>query len=103
MQAIIDTVKSWFNTFLGWLQAAFQWVADFFLWLAQWVFDGLLKACAVVLSAIPVPTWFENIDFSGVHPAVAYFGEPFRISYGLSVVVGAYVIRFLIRRIPVIG
>jgi len=103
VQAIIDTIKNWANTFFGWLQSLWDAFVAFFSWLAQAVFSGIVSALTVVLAAIPVPTWFENLDFSGVHPAVAFFGEPFRIGYGIGVVTSALVIRFLIRRIPVIG
>lgn len=103
MQAIIDTVAGWFATLFGWLQDAWGWVVDFFTWLGMSIFSGVVKAVTVVLAAIPVPDWFQNIDFSGVPPAVAYFGEPFRFGTGIGIMVSAYTIRFLIRRIPVIG
>jgi len=91
------------DALLDWLQAAWDWVVTFFTWLGEAIFSAVVKAVTVVLAAIPVPTWFANIDFGGVPPAVAYFGGPFQIGTGIGIMVSAYTIRFLIRRIPVIG
>ncbi|MCB5206531.1 hypothetical protein [Methylovorus mays] len=41
--------------------------------------------------------------FSGLHPSIWYFLNLLNIAYGVPVVIGAYISRFLIRRIPFIG
>lgn len=53
---------------------------------------GLLPDTAVLSSA------FQNVP-----PSVAYFLQIFMVGEGLSMIFAAYVTRFLIRRIPVIG
>lgn len=41
--------------------------------------------------------------FSAVGPGVWFFLDFFQLGYGLPLVISAYVARFLIRRLPVIG
>ena len=41
--------------------------------------------------------------FSGLPSSVWFFIDAFQLGYGLPLVISAYVARFLIRRLPVIG
>jgi len=86
-----------------WLNAAWAWLIDLLLWVPLQVYGLALDGLATVLEAIPAPEWIVAADFSGVHPAIAYFGGAFEIGYGISALLSAMVLRFVIRRIPVIG
>ncbi|QKJ65475.1 DUF2523 domain-containing protein [Deefgea piscis] len=44
-----------------------------------------------------------NSAFGGVAPTVWWYLDAFEIAAGIQMVIAAYVTRFLIRRIPVIG
>ena len=44
-----------------------------------------------------------NSAFSALSPAVWYFVNIFNLSYGVPLCVGAFTVRFLIRRIPFFG
>lgn len=44
-----------------------------------------------------------NSAFNVVSPGVWFFLDFFQLGYGLPLVISAYVARFLIRRLPVIG
>lgn len=98
-----DWAVAWFNTFLDWIQAAWQWLLDVGLFVVTQVFIWILSAAASALEIIPAPDWLEQLSFAGINPTIVYFLEPFRIKYALGVIFGAYTIRFMIRRIPVIG
>jgi hypothetical protein len=64
----------------------------------------LLDGLAAVLEAIPVPTWLEGVDvFAGIDPGVVYFAEALMIPEGIAIVLSAYVLRFVIRRLPFVG
>ncbi|QSR35181.1 hypothetical protein CFI10_09290 [Marinobacterium iners] len=78
-----DTLKHWFREMLFWL------------------FDLLMS----VLEQIPAPEWFDDVggSLAGITPEVAYFVGPMQIEYGISIILSAYLIRFIIRRIPIIG
>ncbi len=67
----------------------------------EWVLDQVAKA----IEAIPVPDFFTQAKsaLSSIPPEVGYFVEPLNLGTGLSIIIGAYLTRFLIRRIPIIG
>jgi hypothetical protein len=44
-----------------------------------------------------------NSAFLGLTPNTWYFVNIFNLAYGVPLIIGAFVIRFLIRRIPIIG
>jgi hypothetical protein len=81
------------------------WVVDFFQWifvkLATLVFDAVIA----VLTLIPVPDWLDDIstNVGSVSSGVLFFIEPFQFGTGIAWVVSAYLLRFLIRRLPVVG
>lgn len=86
-----------------WLDAAFSWLIDLLLWVPQKLYGLVLDALATVFEAIPVPSWAASISFAGIDNAIAFFAEPFHIDLGLTVVAGATLTRFLIRRLPFVG
>jgi hypothetical protein len=72
---------------------------------ALWIFSGIMDALAGLLSLIPVPAWVSDFApaWAGLSGTVGYWVGPFQLGYGVSVIIGAYAIRFLIRRLPIIG
>jgi len=99
----MDWLADWFQVLWDWLTSIWtqlsEWVQDIFATL----WDAVLDAVLAVLNTIPVPTWAENLSLDWVPVGMAYFLEPFQIPLALTCVTGGYLIRFLIRRIPVIG
>ena len=81
------------------------WVVSFFQWIFEWLWQELLGALITVLDAIPVPGWLSDAPavVGAVPPGVAFFLQAFAIPDGLSIILGAYALRFIIRRIPLIG
>lgn len=86
-----------------WLQDALTWLKDLLLWLPLKLYQLLLEALTTVLNAIPVPAWAENLNMNWVPSNLAYWLDPFNIPLALTCITGGYVLRFVIRRIPVIG
>ena len=85
------------------LPCQWQWIQDeikaFFVWISEQVFDGLLA----VLNAIPLPDWATNLGSLSLPSEVAWFAGAFNLHAGALIIGSAYVIKFLIRRIPLIG
>lgn len=83
-----------------------QWLLDLLLWVPRQVFSAIVAAFAALLNAIPVPDFVADLGpaftslFAGT---TGYFLDLMQLPYGIGVVSSAYVLRFLIRRIPVIG
>ncbi|MCF1185018.1 hypothetical protein L0E83_16420 [Marichromatium gracile] len=97
------------QSFLDWLLAFWEAVTEWFLGLIQdviqWAYSGLLEALASLIEALPVPDFLVSAGsvFSNIPPGVVYLVSVGQFEWGLSVIGSAYLIRFLIRRIPVIG
>lgn len=81
------------------------WLKDLLLWLPNKLAELILDGLAALIEAIPVPSWLSNAPtfLGNIDPTVAFFLEGFQFAQGLLIVFAAYVLRFLIRRIPVIG
>jgi len=89
---------NWYNP-ACWL----EWIRDelhaFFLWLYESVIGGV----ATLFESIPVPDALLNSAGHVVPAGVSFFATAFEIPIGLSIIVGAYIARFILRRIPLIG
>ena len=90
----------WLTDFLD---AAFAWLIEVLLWVPHKLYELFLAGVLVVLEAIPVPDWAEGVDLSWMPSSMSYFLQPFNLPLAVACVTGAYLTRFLIRRIPVIG
>jgi len=93
------------QTIIDFLTDILVWLKDLMLWVPQKLYVLLLDGLATVIEAIPVPTWLSDAPsyMSNIDPTVIYYLEGFAIVEGLTIVFAASLIRFLIRRIPIIG
>lgn len=87
------------------LERILGWLLEALLWVPQKLYELVLAGLATVLEAIPVPAFMANLGslVAGLDPAIAYFAGPLQLGTGLTWVFTAMTLRFLIRRIPVIG
>lgn len=88
------------------LQVGFKdWLRDLLLWVPRKIWELMLDGLASVIEAIPVPSWLADAGdaFSGLPSGVLYFVDALNLGAGMTIILGAYVLRFLIRRLPVIG
>lgn len=98
MLAIFTTA---FSRLFAWLAGAgtMKWL------VGSVVFFGLAFLLEVVLDLLPA--WLDaaalSAGFSVLTPEMWYFIDYFRVIEGLSLLLSAYALRFLIRRIPFIG
>lgn len=89
-----------------------HWITDYFDSLVNaiasvfnWIFEQLMIALISVLTLIPVPSWLSNAS-----PAIQQMFDTFgwglgimQADFGLAVTISALLIRFTIRRLPVVG
>ena len=80
-----------------------SWLIEDIKLIFLYVLDSILSGVASLIEAIPVPSFLQNVGSVSIPPTVLYFADPLELSYGTSVVVSAYTLRFVIRRLPVIG
>lgn len=69
------------------------------------LFQGIVDAATAVLTLIPVPDFMTDIALAAgaIDPGIMFFLEMLQLDYGMGIITSAYMLRFLIRRIPVIG
>ncbi|NKF24814.1 hypothetical protein [Solimonas marina] len=88
-----------------WLQSFLSWLNDTLLYVPKWVLEKLLAGLSALLSAIPVPDWMSAASgyLSGIPSGVVWFLDIMHFGFGVTVVLSALTLRFLIHRIPFIG
>lgn len=101
----VDWVWAFPGKLLQWLQDAFDSVIDFIETLPQWVFHQLSEGIVSFFNAIPVPDFFHQAGnaMRSIPPEVLFFASMFRLDFGVTTVLLASLIRFVIRRLPIIG
>lgn len=82
-----------------------QWLKDLLLWLPLKLWEMLLDGLAAVLEAVPVPDFIAAAQgyMSGVGGNVLFVLNLFAVPQGMTMIMSALVLRFVIRRIPFIG
>lgn len=98
---MIDVLKA----ILRFLGNILEWIVDFFQWLFVKVAVLVFDAVIAVLSLIPVPDWLDEIapNITAIDPGIMFFAAPLQLGTGLTWIISAYLLRFLIRRLPVVG
>ncbi len=85
--------------------AVLGWIIDVLLYVPQQLFSLLVDGLIAVLAAIPVPAWVQTVATAGGSLAgdVVWWLDLLQFQTGLAIWISSLGIRFLIRRIPVIG
>jgi hypothetical protein len=68
-----------------------------------WLYQNFLDAASTLINAIPVPDFLMNVTTITIPNSVSFFLSPFSLEYGVGIIVSAYIARFIVRRIPIIG
>lgn len=94
-----------FQSVLDWLLAVLDWLLDYVGYLAYSLFETLLAGLVSALEAIPRPDVFATVqsEFCSNFSALGYAAGNIDIGGPLTLIFSAYVLRFVIRRLPVIG
>lgn len=79
------------------------WLRDEFHAFALWLYEAVLSGCASAIEAFPVPDFMLGVSTQALPSGVAFFVDALQLPVGLAIIGSAYIARFLLRRIPVIG
>jgi hypothetical protein len=82
-----------------------DWWLDLELWLPRKIGALVLDALASLIEAMPAPAAIETFT-SNIGTAMSgagYLAGIFAVKEGLALIAAAYVARFVLRRIPLIG
>jgi hypothetical protein len=81
------------------------WLKDTLLWIPRKLWAEMLEALSGILDAIPVPDFMTDASgyMSGIPSGVLWTLDLFAVKEGAAMIVAALVLRFVVRRIPIIG
>ncbi|WP_241507518.1 hypothetical protein [Pseudomonas aeruginosa] len=120
MEGILSAIKQLIQTATDFFQRALKAIEDFFKW-AQDAFDYFWELLPVLPEYVfhklvsGIVKFFQWAAGAGIslrrqvtrssqyRPSVVYFANAFQIGPGVTMVLGAYLLRFILRRIPIIG
>lgn len=94
---------------MGWVVDKFNeliaWFHDWFITAVKWVWSMLLDAAAWIIEQLPAIPGADQAGqaFANVPASVLFFLDPFQLPFGITVVLSALTLRFLIRRLPIVG
>ncbi|SDT62376.1 DUF2523 family protein [Pseudomonas prosekii] len=83
------------------LQEILQFFVDAVVTIADWLYQALLDLISTSFIVGLISSAGEL--FTAIDPSVWYFLNIMQIPFGITVVSSAYLLRFLVRRIPFIG
>jgi hypothetical protein len=90
---------------IQWLVQAVSWAFNVLLALPLHLWVLVLGGLQGAVNAIPVPGFFADASnyVAQIPPLVAYISSGMQIPYGLGVITTAWLFRWILRRIPLIG
>jgi len=97
------------SAFASWLWSVVSDVAQFAmdvaLWVPRKVYELLLDGLSLVIGSLPVPELLSSNAgaLSSISGPVLWWLSILQVPAGFGMVMSAYLVRFLIRRIPFIG
>lgn len=90
---------------MQWLHDFSQWLLDVLLFIPRWLWSQVLDAFATFIENLPVPEMVNMwVTHAGSIPStIVWFLTILEFKFGVTVVVSALVLRWLLRRIPFFG
>jgi hypothetical protein len=87
------------------MQKILDAIVDALLWIPRKLFELLMDGLGSLIEMIPVPSWFADATgySAGIPAEIVFWVSPFELGYGVTVIMSAYLLRFIIRRLPIIG
>lgn len=98
----MDSIINWLKETLA---SLLDWVLQVLLWAPKKVWSLILDGLASVIEGLPVPDFVAQAGsfFGNIPGSVVYFFQFFAVAEGLAMVSLALILRFALRRIPLIG
>lgn len=113
---MLNQIYNWLQSFLSWLvslvDAALNWILSAIEWVLEWinyslwlVWDSITDSLGQFFQSFARPSFYSTIEssicdsFSQLSPLVSGIN----ITGPLALLIAAYSLRFVIRRLPLIG
>jgi hypothetical protein len=88
-----------------WLEDVLLWLLDVLLFVPRKIYELLLQGLAAFINWIPVPQFMIDLNSNAgaMWASIGWWAEIAQIPEGVTLVLTAYGLRFIVRRLPVIG
>lgn len=80
-----------------------QWFSDLFTSFGLWIYEKLINGVIAVIEMIPLPEFLQNASSLRIPDGLGFFAEVFHLETGAQIIVSSFVLRFIIRRLPIVG
>ena len=87
------------------IQETLSWIKDLAIWLIGKTIQLLVEGAIAAVNAIPIPDFFDEAQsaFGTIPEGVWWFASALEVGSGVLLILGAYLLRFILRRIPIFG
>lgn len=105
----MDGFIAWFNAYVEWtiqqVTRFADWIMELIWWGPRMMWKDTLDALGGFVTDFPVPDFLANAGsfFGGIPSTVVYFFDFFAIPEGFAMITSALLLRFALRRVPLIG
>jgi hypothetical protein len=109
MERLANWWDEQFDKFCNWLlellSGFLDWALELVEWIPQNIWAGILDGLASLIESIPVPQFLAQAGsfFGNIPSTIVYLFQFFAVAEGLGFITAALLLRFLVRRIPIIG
>lgn len=105
LSALADWLLSLIEPLLIWVNDLANEFLETLIQLPMYAFEGLCRGFADFLRELPAPDFVLDAGgiFQHVPQEIAFYSNMLEIPYGITVITSALLLRFVLRRIPVIG
>lgn len=106
---MLDSIVNWFSDTISEFTS---WLIELVTWAATSIYESVSTALGGVLAGVFDTICQEsclgainsiNAGLASTPPLMLWAFGVFQIPLGVSIILGAYIVRFIIRRIPIIG
>jgi hypothetical protein len=105
----LSELAAWFLSIFTqlshWVESIVSQSLNYLYILPLYVYESICDSFVKVFHSIPAPDFFADAAnlFSNINSGVLYYVAPLQLDYGIGILLSAYTLRFLIRRIPFFG
>lgn len=101
----MESETGFFSSITEFLSESLAFIVELSLYIPRQVFSLIMGALASVFEAIPALPGIQlfNNAISAVPPGAIWLFGVFELQIGITLILGSYLSRFILRRTPLIG
>lgn len=102
---LVKSIGEWFDGFFVWLGDWIAYFYDYLEWAPRNLWNTILETVTDWFADIPVPDFISSIgSYTSTIPCEVWGMVAWaQLPAGIGIIIGALILRFLVRRLPFIG